>query len=78
VSVAQQLLNIVMGAAGGLVFLYTLYASGQYMVSRGDPGALSHADSTLRDALIGAGFTYGSMLVVKLLASEALRIPALG
>ena len=74
--VIQPILNIIFSVAGGIAFLFLLYGSAVVTTSQTDPERLNYGKRIIYGAIIGLIFSLSSVLIVKTIFSEILRVPS--
>jgi len=73
--VIQPILNILFSAVGGIAFLFLLYGIAVVTTSQADPGKLNYGKRIIYGAIIGLIFSLSSVLIVKTIFSNILKIP---
>lgn len=73
-----QLLLIILGFAGGTAIFRIIYAGYQMMTAAGNPEHLQEAKETLTAAIIGLLFIIFSVVILRVIGFEILRIPGFG
>ncbi len=76
--VIQSLLNIVFSMTGGIAFLYLLYGAFVIATSQANPEKLNYGKRVVYGAIAGLVFTFGSVFIVKFIATGVLKIPGFG
>lgn len=76
-SLSEKILSTLFSIAGGIAFLYLLYGSFLLMTSQSEPGKIIQGKRVLYGAIIGLIFSLSSVLIIKLLATQILRLPGI-
>ncbi len=77
-SVAQIFMNSILGVAGGIAFVYSIYAAFLIMTSKNNPERLAYGRRQLSAAIIGLVFAFGALFLVNFIATGVLKIPGFG
>jgi len=75
VGVGQFFLNIFFSIIGGVAFLFLLYGGLTILLSQSNPEKLNYGKRVVYGAIIGLIFSFLSVFIVRILASNILRIP---
>jgi len=74
----KKIISIVVGVSGGLAFLSFLYGSGMVLVSSGNPERIKSGKDILTSSLLGIILIVFSILILKIVGYDILKIPWLG
>lgn len=78
ISIGQLFLNIIFSVVGGIAFLTFIYGIFVVMTSQNNPEKLDYGKRLIYGAIIGLVFSLSSVLIVRLIASNILKIPGFG
>lgn len=77
-SVVETLFNVLFSMGGGVALLYLIYGSFLVLTSQADPEKLDHGRRTIYGAIVGIVFIAVSVLLIKTIGVNFLRIPGFG
>ena len=73
--ISQYVLGIGIGLAGGISLLCIMYSAFRMQTSQGNAEAIKKAQETLTSCITGLILIIFSVLILKLIAQDILRIP---
>ncbi|MGB9707173.1 MAG: hypothetical protein ACPL1D_00245 [Microgenomates group bacterium] len=78
ISIGQLFLNIIFSVVGGFAFITLVYGAFIIITSQNNPEKLDYGKRLIYGAIIGLIFSLSSVFIVRLIASDILKIPGFG
>jgi hypothetical protein len=74
----QTILRVIFGIAGGLAFLSVLYGSIVVLTSKGNPENIQNGKDIITSSIIGLFLIIFSVLLMKIIGVDILKLPGMG
>lgn len=78
ITIGQFFLRLIFSIVGGVAFLTLIYGTFIIITSQNNPEKLDYGKRLIYGAIIGLIFSLSSVLIVRLIASDILKIPGFG
>lgn len=77
-AVAQAILNVIFGIAGGIAFLYILFGAFQVATSQNNPERLNYGKRLIIGSIVGLIVSLSAVFIVNFIGAQILRVPGFG